>query len=69
MLRADVAGLTFTRGDTQGLSAALVRLAEDPALRRRMGEAGRVTAAEWSWQARAGEFARVLESLQAEETS
>jgi glycosyltransferase involved in cell wall biosynthesis len=68
VLRADVAGLTFMPGDARGLSAALIRLAEDPALRRRLGDAARATAAEWSWGSRARAFARVLESSHAEET-
>jgi phenylacetate-CoA ligase len=41
VIEADVHGLLVTPGDVAGLSAGLVRLATDPALRRRLGAAGR----------------------------
>jgi glycosyltransferase involved in cell wall biosynthesis len=41
----DVTGLLVPREDAAALASALQRLVEDPALRRRMGEAGRARAA------------------------
>jgi len=41
-----VTGLLVAPGKAAPLTAALKRLAKDPALRRRMGEAGRVRALE-----------------------
>jgi glycosyltransferase EpsD len=37
-------GLTVSPGDVDGLAQSLVRLSSDPALRRRLGDAGRQTA-------------------------
>lgn len=59
-----IAGFTFPAGDARGLSSALVRLAVDPALRRRLGETARARASGWSWQRRARAFSRLLERLQ-----
>lgn len=61
VLRADVTGLAFPPGDAAGLASALVRLAADPALRRRVGDAARNSALRWSWEARARAFAHVLQ--------
>lgn len=45
-------GLLFERGNAGALAAALARLLDDAALRRRMGEAGRARVlAEFSWNA------------------
>jgi len=41
MVEAGVTGLVVEPGDTGGLARALERLAGDPGLARRMGEAGR----------------------------
>jgi glycosyltransferase involved in cell wall biosynthesis len=67
VLRVDVTGLTFPPGDAGGLASALVRLAADPALRRRVGDAARASAQEWSWEARARALARVLQNAHREE--
>ena len=67
VLRVDVSGLTFAPGDVGGLASVLARLAADPALRRQLGKAARASVLEWSWEARARAFARVLESVQLEE--
>jgi glycosyltransferase involved in cell wall biosynthesis len=41
VIRDDVDGLLVKCGDVRGLAAALMRLATDAPLRRRLGEAGR----------------------------
>jgi glycosyltransferase involved in cell wall biosynthesis len=46
VVRDGETGLLVKPGDVDGLRAALARLAGDPALRRRMGEAGRALVAE-----------------------
>jgi phosphatidyl-myo-inositol dimannoside synthase len=43
-------GLLVTPGDTAGLTAAFAQLLADPALRRRLGAAGRVRATSHTWQ-------------------
>lgn len=42
-------GLLFPPGDARSLSEALARLARDPGLRRRLGEAARVAAQDRAW--------------------
>lgn len=44
-------GLLVAAGDVAGLRDALVRLADDPALRTRLGAAARRDAGAWSWPA------------------
>lgn len=44
-------GLLVAPGDVAGLGDALVRLADDPALRTRLGVAARRDAGAWSWSA------------------
>jgi len=57
-------GLLFPRGDAAGLCQALDRLLSDPALRQRMGEAGRRRAEErFGWDRIAGELLGVYTSL------
>jgi glycosyltransferase involved in cell wall biosynthesis len=51
------AGLVVERSES-ALAAALGRLANDPALRQRMGRAGRDAAAMHSWDAKAAEMAQ-----------
>jgi glycosyltransferase involved in cell wall biosynthesis len=51
------AGLVVDRSES-ALAAALGRLANDPALRQRMGQAGRDAAAMHSWDAKAAEMAQ-----------
>jgi glycosyltransferase involved in cell wall biosynthesis len=45
-------GLLVRCGDLDGLAEALTRLAGEPALRRRLGEAGRGRIGEFDWQAK-----------------
>ncbi|WP_139981661.1 stealth conserved region 3 domain-containing protein [Nocardioides litoris] len=47
----DVDGLLVTQGSVPGVSAALLRLASDPAERQRLGAAARTTAAAWAPEA------------------
>ncbi len=53
-------GLLVEPGDAAGLGSALARLASDPSLRSRMGEAGRARARE---RHSIGDFVRAYESL------
>ena len=50
-VRDGVTGLLVEPGDEAGLAGAIRRLAQDPALRRRLGENGRRFAAGFSWEA------------------
>lgn len=57
-------GFTFTGHDD--FTARAASLLDDPRLREAMGEAGRRhVAAEWSWDAVTGRFARVLDAIMA----
>lgn len=50
IVREEEEGLHFAEGDPSSLAAAIVRLAEDPALRRRLGQnARRRVVAHYSW--------------------
>lgn len=51
-----VTGLLAPEGDLPALAACVTRLLDDPALRRKMGEAGRLHAANFNWE----ESARAL---------
>lgn len=51
-----VTGLLAPEGDLPSLAACVTRLLDDPALRRKMGEAGRLHAANFNWE----ESARAL---------
>lgn len=46
----DETGLLVPEGDRAGLAAAVARLLDDPALRARLGEAGRTFARGFSWE-------------------
>jgi glycosyltransferase involved in cell wall biosynthesis len=51
-------------GDVAGLAAALLRLAGDASLRRRLGEAGRQRAGhEFDWEEKLGLVRRVYEEV------
>jgi glycosyltransferase involved in cell wall biosynthesis len=43
-------GFLFAPDDVEGIAGAMIRLAEDPALARRMGMAGRARAEELTWK-------------------
>jgi glycosyltransferase involved in cell wall biosynthesis len=43
-------GFLFSPDDVEGIAGAMIRLAEDPALARRMGMAGRARAEELTWK-------------------
>jgi glycosyltransferase involved in cell wall biosynthesis len=59
-IRSGQTGLTFPNGDAAALSAALERLSQDAALRRRLGEAARVTVAQlYSWQRAASQIEQI----------
>lgn len=51
VIRNDANGLLVAAGDVAALRDALVRLADDPALRTRLGVAARRDACAWSWPA------------------
>jgi glycosyltransferase involved in cell wall biosynthesis len=62
-VRAADCGLVVPIADPAGLAAAVARLAGDPELASALGDKGaRIVAAEHSWEARAGEVARVVEA-------
>jgi 1,2-diacylglycerol 3-alpha-glucosyltransferase len=59
-IRHGQTGLTFPNGDAAALSAALERLSQDAALRRRLGEAARMTVAQlYSWQRAASDIEQI----------
>ena len=51
------------------VSGAIARLLADPKLRAKLGEAGRVTAADYTWERRIDELEAFLEGVAAEPTS
>jgi glycosyltransferase involved in cell wall biosynthesis len=60
----DERGLAFPAGDAAALATALERLIDDPALGRRMGEAGRAwVARERSWAANGPRFRAVYDEV------
>jgi glycosyltransferase involved in cell wall biosynthesis len=60
-------GLVFAKGEVEGLADALSRLAGDPALRHRLGRAGRAwVLRERSWASTARRVVEVVESLRQE---
>ncbi len=58
-------GLLFPAGDDEALAACLARLADDPALRRRMGEAGRRRIAGADLHVQAARLADLYDSVPA----
>ncbi len=61
-----VNGLLTPPGDPQAMAAALLRLLKDPALARKMGEAGRTRAEEFSARKMVSDIADLYEALLAE---
>lgn len=54
------AGLLIPPGDARALAGALVRLADDPALRGHLGAAARRTAGQHGWEARAADILSLM---------
>jgi len=64
IVREDQEGLFFAEGDAGGLAAALVRLADDPALRARLGASGRErVVTRYSWAVHCRQVEGVLERV------
>ena len=64
LVRAGPCGHVVPPGDPEALASAVAALAADPEQARAMGAAGaRLIAAEHSWNARAGDIARVIEDV------
>jgi glycosyltransferase involved in cell wall biosynthesis len=61
MIRDGETGLVVPERDSAALAAALGRLLADPALRRRIGEAGRHEVVQWTQERMAAGFLRALE--------
>ena len=60
----ETSGLLVPSGDADALAAALVRLAQDPALAARLGEAGRIRATElFGWPAVVSRWRQVYDGL------
>ena len=59
----DVDGLRYPMGDREALAAALRRLADDPALGRRLGNAARTTARNYTPEAVAAKVIAVYRGL------
>jgi len=67
--RDGVEGLVTPPGDARALAAAMVRLGENPDLRRRMAAAARTRALEFDWPRYHAAVARVVEEITAESTT
>ena len=64
IVREEQEGLLFAEGDAQGLAAVLARLADDPALRERLGQSGRErVVARYSWDVHCAQIEAVLERV------
>jgi N-acetyl-alpha-D-glucosaminyl L-malate synthase BshA len=63
VIRDGVTGLLSEVGDVAGLAAHLDRLAADPELARRLGQAGRRLALEWSPEPAVAAYAQLYQSL------
>jgi glycosyltransferase involved in cell wall biosynthesis len=56
MVQDGVNGMVVDESSPGALATALERLLSDPALRRRLGEAGRATVQDWTQDRMAGAF-------------
>ena len=63
LVQPEVNGLIFNWAAVDGLTAHLRRLAQDRALVRRMGEASRRRAAEFSWEMAAQRYTEIFTQL------
>lgn len=68
VIRDGESGLLFADGDPESLASALLRLAQSPALRERLGAAGRAGAADRTWSARAARIAALATRISAATT-
>lgn len=66
LVRDGVDGILVDAGDVNALSGAIVKLLDDPVLRKRMGDAGRKRVKEFSWDSTArivlGAYSKALQS-------
>jgi glycosyltransferase involved in cell wall biosynthesis len=60
---ADGENCLMPEATVAAVSAAIVRLLADPELRERLGEAGRATARDYTWERRIDELEAFLESV------
>jgi glycosyltransferase involved in cell wall biosynthesis len=64
IVREDQDGLFFPEGDAQGLAAVITRLADDRALRERLGQSARErVVARYSWDVHCAQIEAVLERV------
>ncbi len=56
-------GFLITAGDTGDLTKRLRELLKDPALRRKMGDAGRIKLRQFDWSAKAKEYAELFNEV------
>src|SRR5688572_23268863 len=63
LVQSEMNGLIFDWADVEGLTSHLRRLAQDRALVRRMGEASRRRAREFSWDAAAQRYIEIFRQL------
>jgi glycosyltransferase involved in cell wall biosynthesis len=63
LIADDESGVLVPAGDSSALAAAISRMTADPVLRTRMGQAARVRAQQFSWQACADTYLELYRSL------
>jgi len=68
VLRDGHAGMLFNNGDSDSLSAAVIRLLDDPDQRQRLITAGHARAAQFDWEIVANQIIEVYQSVRVEGT-